>query len=181
MSPDHHHPSPFHLWHSICIHPTKLTACLTVFFTALECSEATAFQAGSMVYTSVLVVLPLGCLVAQRIADPAAFNSEHGASARMSHNPNDRFETFDSSNNKKGLLSPAWSQSDKDSAVFPGRRGSSNALSGKTGVTSIVTSGTGYKGAAGHMSMADIELARIDADLEVGQVRVDREIRQEVR
>lgn len=136
-----------------------------------------------MVYTSVLVVLPLGCLVAQRIADPGAFNSELSASTRVGQTPNDRFEAYTASNNsnKKSLLDPSWSQSDKGSTSFAGRRGSSNALSGKTGVTSTITGGTNYKSMIGHMSAVDMELARIDADVEVGQVRVEHEIRQEVR
>lgn len=132
-----------------------------------------------MVYTSVLIVLPLGCLVAQRIADPAAFNSESSASARMNQNPNDRFEAYTS--NKNALLNPTWSQSDKDSTVFPGRRGSSNALTAKNGVTSTITGGACVKNMAGeHRSSTEIELAMIDADIGAGHVRVDHEIRQEV-
>lgn len=132
-----------------------------------------------MVYTSVLIVLPLGCLVAQRIADPAAFQSELSASARVNQHPNDKFGVYAS--HKNGLLNPIWSQSDKDSAVFPGRHGSSNALTAKNGVTAIITSGNHLDNVAmGRVSPEDIELARIDADIEAGKVRVDHEIRQEV-
>lgn len=166
---------------------SKLIAPSAVFFVALQFSTTTPLNAGSLVYTSVVVILPLGCLVAQRIADPSAFDSSagHSESARVnSRNPDDRFEA--ASSIKKSLLNGTWSQSDKDSLVFPGaggRRGSSNALAGrssKTGVTSTITGGAGYKSGGGHLSALDIELARIDADLEVGQVRVDHEIRQEV-
>lgn len=158
---------------------TALTSALVVFFAVLQCSAVTVLQLGSMVYTSVAIVLPLGCLVAQRIADPSAFNSEQSASARVSQNPNGRFEAYTS--NKNALLNPTWSQSDKDSAVFPGRRGSSNALTAKNGVTATITSGAHVRTMAGrHMSSAEIELAAIDADIEAGQVRIDHEIRQEV-
>lgn len=124
-----------------------------------------------MVYTSVIVVLPLGTLVAQRIADPGAFNSEHSASARISNKTgNDRFDNFTA--NKNALLNPTWSQSSKDSGVFSSRRGSSTkTLSGRTGVMATVSSG-------GPMTSTDMELARIDADIEAGHVRVDREIQQ---
>lgn len=122
-----------------------------------------------MVYTSVIVVLPLGTLVAQRIADPSAFNSELSANARIENKMDDRFDNFTA--NKNALLNPTWSQSSKDSGVFSGRRGSNKALSGRTGVTATVSSG-------GPMTSADIELARVDADIEAGHVRVDREIQQ---
>lgn len=124
-----------------------------------------------MLYTSVIIILPLGTLVAQRIADPAAFNSELSGSTRISNNVRDRFENFASNSNKSALLKPSWSQSDKDSASFSGRRGSNNALYGRTGVTSVVTS-------TGSMTPADIELARIDADVETGKVRVEHEIQR---
>ncbi|KAJ4418346.1 pheromone alpha factor receptor [Gnomoniopsis sp. IMI 355080] len=153
---------------------------IPLFFAGLQYAEITVLQLGSMVYTSVLIVLPLGCLVAQRIADPSAFNSELSTTARVNQNPNDRFEAYTSK--KNGLLNNAtWSQSDKDSAVFPGQRGSSNTHTAKNGVTATVTSGNYFSNmTVGHASPAEIELARIDADFGAGQVRVDHEIRQEV-
>lgn len=135
-----------------------------------------------MVYTSVIIVLPLGTLVAQRIADPAAFSNgelSHGTT-RVGNNPNDRFGRFTATGGTKAnhlLNSPNWSQSDKDSAVLHG--------GGKPVVTSLVTAGmpgakmSMYHSKAGEpMSAVDIELARIDAGLEAGVVRVDREIQQ---
>lgn len=141
----------------------------TVFLASLQYSWTIQWEAGSMLYTSVIIVLPLGTLVAQRIADPAAFNSELSGSARIGNNTRDRFENYAS--NKGALLNPTWSQSDKDSAILSGRRGSGNALSRKAGVTAFVTS-------RGPMSSADVELARIDADIEAGKVRVDRAIQR---
>lgn len=122
-----------------------------------------------MVYTSVIIVLPLGTLVAQRIADPAAFNSELSGSARISNKTHDRFQNY--SDNKKALLIPTSSQSSNASVMSSGRRPSSNALCGKAGVTSMVSSG-------GPLSSVDIELARIDADIEARQVRVYHEFQR---
>lgn len=126
-----------------------------------------------MLYTSIIITLPLGTLVGQRIADPAAFQSDFSSpTTRISNNARDRFENYASSSNKGTLLNGTWSQSDKDGLVYSGRRGSSNVFSGKTtGVTAFITSG-------GPMSSTDIELARIDAEFEAGQVRIDREIQR---
>lgn len=144
-----------------------------------------------MVYTSVIIVMPLGTLVAQRIADPAAFSNgelSHGTT-RVGNRLHDRFGRFaaaESGTKSNHLLNPTWSESDKESTVFSGRRGSSNVIRGKSsGVTSIVSTGipsakSSYQTKMGEpMSAVDIELARIDADLEAGVVRVDREIQQD--
>lgn len=138
-----------------------------------------------MVYTSVIIVLPLGTLVAQRIADPAAFSNGElsNGNTRMGNHIDDRFGKFTATNGTKAnhlLSSPNWSQSDKDS--------SHGMYGGKHGVTATVTVGTPnaknsnamYHAKTGQpMSAVDIELARIDADLEAGVVRVDREIQQD--
>lgn len=134
--------------------------------------------------------------MAQRIADPAAFSNGElsNGTTRMGNHLNDRFGRFTATGGTKTnghlLTNPNWSESDKESAVLfsSGRRGSSNIVNhGKAGVTSVVS--TGVPGAKGHyhagktggapMSAVDIELARIDADLEAGVVRVDREIQQD--
>lgn len=173
-----------------------------------------------MVYTSVIIVLPLGTLVAQRIADPAAFSNGElsNGTTRVGHHVHDQFGNFTATggSHSKHLLvhkknhssSPNWSQSDQESAVVFGgaaaaaRRGSSghggNSIGGAgLGVTSVMTTGTPATPARakfGHpmtttyhrsnktgepMSALDIELARIDADLEAGVVRVGREIQQD--
>lgn len=142
-----------------------------------------------MVYTSVIIVLPLGSLVAQQIADPAAFSNGElsNGTTRVGNHANDRFGKFTTAGggggggshskhlliHNKNNMGPDWSQSDKES-----------------GVTSIVTAGTkGANNTTYHhsnkaggqepMSAVDIELARIDADLEAGVVRVEREIQQD--
>ncbi|KAK4150720.1 fungal pheromone mating factor STE2 GPCR-domain-containing protein [Chaetomidium leptoderma] len=53
-----------------------------VVFAALKFGEWQRFEPGSLTQTSVLTVLPLGTLVAQRLANPGWFNSEHGAGGR---------------------------------------------------------------------------------------------------
>ncbi|KAJ1299708.1 hypothetical protein OPQ81_005034 [Rhizoctonia solani] len=133
---------------------------LPVFFAGLQYSGKVQFEPGSLLYTSVLVVMPLGTLVAQRIADPAAFNSEVSGTARNT------------------LLDPAWSQSSHDSSFFPGgqRRGS-NAVHRKTGVTATVSS-MGHLTSGGPSGSTDIELARIDANFEAGRVRIDHAIQR---
>lgn len=95
--------------------------------------------------------------------------SDLNVSPRISNNTRDRFENYAS--HKGGLIKPSWSQSDKSSTLFSGRRSSNHPLSGSTSVTVRVSS-------SGAMSPNDIELARIDADVEGGKVRVDREIQR---
>lgn len=127
-----------------------------------------------MLYTAVIVVLPLGTLVAQRIADPGAFNSDLSAgSTRIGAAP-DRYAS-----GKKPLL-PSWSRSDTSSAVFPGGSGSSSSrgAAGKTGVVSTVSSVRHHNGSGEPMGPMDLELARIDRDVEMGRVRIDREIQR---
>lgn len=141
------------------LNQTRANALGTVLLAGLQYSWTIEWEAGSMVYTSVIIGLPLGTLVAQRIAEPAAFNSDLSGSARISNSTRDRFQNYAA--NKSGLLKPTWSESDKSSSPF----------SRQTGVTSMVTS-------RGAMTPADIELARIDADIEGGKVRVDHEIKR---
>lgn len=129
-----------------------------------------------MLYTAVIIVLPLGTLVAQRIADPGAFNSELSAGSTLPGHTPDRYNTLGASG-KKPLL-PTWSQSDDDSTVFSGRSGGGKGGAGKTGVTSTVLSTRHYSENGGPMGLADLELARIDGDIEMGRVRVDREIKR---
>lgn len=186
-----------------------LTHFATVMFATLQYASDARFEAGSMVYTSVIIVLPLGTLVAQRIADPAAFSNGDlsNGTTRVGHHVNDRFGRFMATggsrskhNNNNNNNSPNWSQSDKENAVvFSGaeaRRGSSGMgiQGGGPGVTSVVTTGTPASAKFGHtmtttyhgniktgepMNAVDIELACIDADLEAGVVRVDHEIQQD--
>lgn len=48
--------------------------CFPAFFAGLEWGPWTDYEFGSLTYTSVVVVLPLGTLAAQRIANPSAFS-----------------------------------------------------------------------------------------------------------
>ena len=146
---------------------------MTVLFVALQVSERFVFETGSLVYTSVIIILPLGTLVAQRLADPGAFNSENSRRS-TSGNAADRYGA--SSSGRKPLL-PAWSQCDNTATVYSGPRGSKIGL-GKTGVVSTVSSDRFAKTGSDAMDTVDMELARIDGDLEIGRVRVNREFQQ---
>lgn len=82
----------------------------------MQYSSSVQFEAGSMVYTSVVVILPLGSLVAQRIADPTAFSivstsNDGGSAMRSSGSSRSRFSSF-----KKALLHHS---ADKDTVVVP--------------------------------------------------------------
>lgn len=144
-------------------------------FVALQISERIAFETGSLVYTSIIIILPLGTLVAQRLADPGAFNSEERR-ASDNGNGNDPDRSGISSSGKRPLL-PAWKQRDNATAVFSGLRGS-KSIQGKTGVISTISSDPFAKRGSDAMGAVDMELARIDGDLESGRVRVNRDFEQ---
>lgn len=148
----------------------------TVVFVALQVSERIRFETGSLVYTSIIIVLPLGTLVAQRLADPGAFNSEEShASGNGNSNAPDRYNL--SASGKRPLLR-AWSQGDNTATTYSGLRGS-EAGQGKTGIVSTISSNPYAKRGSDAMSPVDVELARIDGDLESGKVvRVNRDIQQ---
>lgn len=146
-------------------------------FVALQISERIAFETGSLVYTSIIIILPLGTLVAQRLADPGAFNSdERRASDNGNGNGNDPDRSGISSSGKRPLL-PAWKQRDNTTTVFSGLRGSKSSQ-GKTGVVSTISSDPFAKRGSDAMGAVDMELARIDGDLESGRVRVNRDFEQ---
>ncbi|KAJ0120190.1 pheromone receptor 2 [Diaporthe amygdali] len=148
---------------------------IPVVFVALQLSDRYIFETGSLVYTSVIIVLPLGTLVAQRVADPGAFNSEASrGGTKRGGNASDRYDA--SVTGKKSLL-PSWRQSDNTCTVYSGHRGSKYGA-GKTGVTSTVTSDRFARRNSDAMREIDMELARIDDDLEKGRVRVNREFQR---
>lgn len=144
-------------------------------FVALQVSEKIKFETGSLVYTSIIIVLPLGTLVAQRLSDPGAFNSEDSRASRNGNgNAADRYNV--SSSGKRPLL-PAWSQRDNTTTTYSGPRGSETGQ-GKTGVVSTISSDPYAKRGSDAMGPVDMELARIDGDLEDGRVRVNRDFQQ---
>ncbi|KAH8887848.1 hypothetical protein GQ53DRAFT_725580 [Thozetella sp. PMI_491] len=57
---------------------------IPVLFAGLEWGTFVNFESGSLTHTSVFIVLPLGSLVAQRIANPGAFSVERVSSGRSS-------------------------------------------------------------------------------------------------
>lgn len=142
-----------------------------MLFISLQVSQRFIIETGSLVYTSIIIVLPLGTLVAQRLADPGAFNSEGrtGTATSTVADPHDF-----SASGKKPLI-PSWNRCGNNNTVYSGRRGS-KGVQGKTGVVSTISSERFPKR---HGSDAvDMELARIDGDLEAGRVRVNRELQQ---
>lgn len=145
-----------------------------MLFVALQVSEKINFETGSLVYTSIIIILPLGTLVAQRLADPGAFNSE--VSRRASGNENDPDRYGASTSGKRPLL-PAWNQCGNTTTVYSGSRGSKSGQ-GKTGVVSTISSDPFAKRGSEGISPVDMELARIDGDLESGRVRVNRDFEQ---
>lgn len=145
---------------------------MTVVLVGLQMSQKLNFETGSLVYTSVIIVLPLGTLVAQRVADPGAFSSEVSCgSTNSAGNAPDRYSA--SALAEKPLL-PCWSQCDNTTTIYSDHRGG-NSGAGKTGVTSAISSERFSKRGS---DAVDLELARIDCDLEMGRVRVNREFQR---
>lgn len=118
-----------------------------------------------MVYTSVVVILPLGSLVAQRIADPAAFSvvSSEGASSRSGGSSRSRFSF------KKAFLH-SLSRSDKDHFQDAGTARPSNVSENEKTMTTPKFSC--------QMQSNKIGLTIVRTDLEKVQARVDRESQQ---
>lgn len=136
---------------------------------ALQISESINFETGSLVYTSIIIVLPLGTLVAQRLSNPTAFASAASRTGGESK-PTGRFGG--STSGKRPLL-PGGTQRD-NTAVYSGPRASRFGKP-KTGVVSTVSSDRFGKPGS---DAVDMELARIDGDLESGRVRVNRDFQQ---
>jgi len=121
-----------------------------VIFAFLEFGEFARFESASLTQTSVIVVLPLGTLVAQRLANPTWFNS-----TAMNTN------TSGGESSRRGLLAGSHGAHDR---------------SFQTQSTGIVKSHISSEGRFHHADNIDAELAIIDgADLEHG-VRVDHSI-----
>lgn len=129
-----------------------LTIAPQVIFAGLEFGSFTAFESGSLTYTSVVIVLPLGTLVAQRLANPAAFTTPTGSN--HSHVASSRVPFL-----------KCWQRT----AGSPdGSCSAATSTAPHHGVTSHVVS-NGCREKAGRRAAA------YDEDLERG-VRVDREI-----
>lgn len=147
-----------------------------VIFAAVQFTPDLQIESGSLAYTSVVIILPLGTLVAQRTANPAAFDSDRGGLDGSTRITSDALASGggNNNNNKKPLLR-SWA-----SDAYSPRKGS---FGPRTEVSSTGTSGRRLTDEGLPMSSIDIELARIDGDdPEMGRgggkgVRVDREIR----
>ena len=117
-----------------------------VVFSGLEFGEFVNFESGSLTYTSVFLVLPLGTLMAQRIANPAAFSTNHDS-------------LFSGTGASKQPFLKSW-------------HSNTTSSQNRTGVTTYVASDYNKE----KMGYADSELARIDHDDLEGGVRVNRTI-----
>ncbi|POS71570.1 pheromone receptor [Diaporthe helianthi] len=140
---------------------------IPVVLISMQVSQKFVIETGSLVYTSIIIVLPLGTLIAQRLADPNAFNSQGPGKTVNSRNGNgpDYF-----SSTKKPPV-PSWKQYGNTNTV----RSAYFDDEGQTGVTSTISSERFPKQGS---DAVDRELARIDGDLESGRVRVNRELQQ---
>ncbi|KAK4168407.1 fungal pheromone mating factor STE2 GPCR-domain-containing protein [Cladorrhinum sp. PSN259] len=74
-----------------------------VVFAGLEFAQFPNFESASLTQTSVIVVLPLGTLVAQRLASPRWFNSDGDPSGAASH-PSGSNQTGSTNNTGRPLL-----------------------------------------------------------------------------
>ncbi|KAK3942816.1 fungal pheromone mating factor STE2 GPCR-domain-containing protein [Diplogelasinospora grovesii] len=153
-------------------------------FASLQWGSWTNFESGSLTQTSVIVVLPLGALVAQRISSAPSQSGSGGLK-----NSGGSYPSGSGSRGQKTMIATP-SPSSKGSAWSRRAllsRGSKMTTSTATTIdttpTRTGTAGTEGKGNVGHF---DMELARIDdEDLEHGHgpqvngVRVDRDVRVE--
>lgn len=122
-----------------------------MIFAFLEFGRFANFQSASLTSTSVIVALPLGTLVAQRLANPDWFNSTRGGSTEGSAGEASR------------------------------RRLLNNGAGFQTQSTGVVKSQISSEARFHHADNVDSVLARIDdADLEQGGVRVDHSIERRV-
>ena len=160
-----------------------------VLFTGLQWGEFVNFESGSLTMTSVIVILPLGTLVAQRLANPSSSyvsNAGVSSAASASGASKRRLLSHGHTNRTHGSTVP-------DSPLQPNGKGTTT-----TGVTSQISSAAsspmvgseksrGRGGGYGYPTdNIDAELARIDGDehgedLEQGQgVRMTRSIQRSV-
>ncbi|KAK1752297.1 fungal pheromone mating factor STE2 GPCR-domain-containing protein [Echria macrotheca] len=144
---------------------------IPVVFAALQNEDyhILDFQAGSLVFTSVMIILPLGTLIAQRLANPQWFNSQE-SNAAMSNAARP---------SKRPLMGSDTPSNGTNGASLQGRGGgvlTSNVF-GRGQMAGINEKGSGY-----HANEVDAELARIDNDdLERGNgVHVARSIERRV-
>lgn len=76
----------------------------TVVLISMQVSGKFIIETGSLVYTSIIIVLPLGTLIAQRLADPTAFNTEAGG--RTGHTRTG----YNYTSTGKKPLAPTWNR-----------------------------------------------------------------------
>lgn len=151
---------------------------IPVIFSALQYTIiSNTFEVGSLTQTSVILVLPLGTLVAQRLANPALFGALATTDSTKEPNLNSFHSNTPSAASKRPLLNRITGH-----GVHRGPPGQGV----QTLIASDHGSGSGSrseKGPAQQQDEVDRELARIDEsgnhDLESG-VRVDYRVQRSV-
>jgi pheromone alpha factor receptor len=139
---------------------------MAVVFAALEFFDWDHFEPGSMTQTSVILVLPLGTLVAQRLANPGWFDSNHH---RAGESPNSTGATGSSSISHGGM-SGATATSTVKRPLLWSARGSAGRDGVHRGGQSVVST---HIAAASDLSVS--EKAR-SAHVEGDGMAVDRDL-----
>ena len=175
-----------------------------VVFAAMQLGEVSTFEAGSLCYTSVIIVLPLGALIAQNMSRNRSANNSGGSGGSGAgrgpgnggSNPNSTAghygaysrATSDTANNKRHFLSNWSHASDATATTVTGGGAAQVRIQGGSGkfgrhggarLGSIDTSGetdSFAKSKTTAMDPLDQELALIDTALPDHSVWVGHEI-----
>lgn len=143
----------------------------TVIFAALEFGDYDRFEPGSITQTSVIVVLPLGTLVAQRLANPAWFGTGTGGA------PSADSTGLTSSSTSRGGGAASTTSTAKRPLLMSVR--SNNGVGGRdSGGGGGVHRGSGHAAVSTHIAAAAATGAASDGPMgsEKGRaVRADRD------
>ncbi|KAH6842336.1 fungal pheromone mating factor STE2 GPCR-domain-containing protein [Chaetomium sp. MPI-CAGE-AT-0009] len=147
-----------------------------VIFAALEFIQWDRFEPGSMTQTSVIIVLPLGTLIAQRLANPAWFGTGHGDTTSSSGSNNTNTTgTAASSVLSRGALSGVTAASARRPLLTSVRSNTSVGGGVHRGVGRVSTHiaagsevSVGEKGCAMHVDGDGAGIREMGVDLERG-------------
>lgn len=73
-------------------------------FASLQWLKSTTFEAGSVTYTAVVVILPLGSLVAQRVTTMRSYNHSPGSGSGWNSKPSATHESITSTTPRSRLV-----------------------------------------------------------------------------
>jgi pheromone alpha factor receptor len=121
-----------------------------VVFSALEFVQFSRFEAASLTQTSVIIVLPLGTLVAQRLANPAAFGTGPGSEDASHHNHNNHTTNSSSSstNPRSGLSTATTTKRPLLLSMSSNGGGVHRGVGGGAVVTHIASDGSNSMGSS---------------------------------